>query len=69
MNFADGRTDLLALAAGGHLGGYLGDAGMTNPTSLLAGALLVLAGADPVEVVAHADVVRTRMEARQYGTH
>jgi hypothetical protein len=68
QTLADGRTDLLALAAGGHLGGYLGDAGATNPTSLVAAAVLVLAGADAAAVVAYADAVRKRVEAPRYGT-
>lgn len=40
------RTDLLACAAGSHLGAYLGAPRTTHPHRLLAGALLVLAGAD-----------------------
>jgi hypothetical protein len=44
---AGARVDLLASAAGSHLGTYLGDPRATDPQRLLAGTLLVLAGADP----------------------
>jgi hypothetical protein len=41
------RADLLASAAGIHLGTYLGSPRTTDPHRLLAGALLAIAGADP----------------------
>jgi len=43
---ADGRTDLLAAAAGAHLGTYLAEPRAADPHRLLAGTLLILAGAD-----------------------
>lgn len=43
---AGSRADLLASAAGSHLGAYLGSPRTTHPHRLLAGALCVLAGAD-----------------------
>lgn len=63
-----GRTDLMAVAAGRILGGYLGEPQITNPARFLAAAYLVVAGADPALVVEHVDVVRRRVQAPRYGT-
>ena len=65
---ADGRADLLALAAGSVLGGYLGDPCATHPVDVYAAGLLILAGADPAQIVAHVDDVRRAVEAPRYGT-
>jgi hypothetical protein len=43
---AEGRADLLAAAAGSQIGTYLASPRTTDPHRLLAGALLVMAGAD-----------------------
>ncbi len=43
---AEGRADLLASAAGSQIGSYLASPRKTDPHQLLAGTLLVLAGAD-----------------------
>ena len=43
---AEGRADLLASAAGSQIGTYLASPRTTDPYHLLAGTLLVLAGAD-----------------------
>ena len=43
---AAGRADLLASAAGSQIGTYLSSPRTTDPYHLLAGTLLVLAGAD-----------------------
>lgn len=43
---AEGRADLLASAAGSQIGTYLASPRTTDPRHLLAGTLLVLAGAD-----------------------
>lgn len=50
---ADGRTDLLAKAAGDLLGGYLANPGMSNPATTKMVAMLVDAGAD-VDLIAPA---------------
>lgn len=65
---ADGRTDLLAMAAGSVLGGYLGAPRTTHPVDVYAAGLLILAGADPSKIVAHVDDVRRAVEAPRYGT-
>lgn len=65
---ADGRADLLAIAAGTVLGGYLGEPGMSHPGDVYAASLLILAGADPDKIVAHVDDVRRAVEAPRYGT-
>jgi hypothetical protein len=44
---AGDRADLLASAAGSQIGTYLASPRTTDPHRLLAGALLILAGADP----------------------
>jgi hypothetical protein len=64
-SLAAGRADLLANAAGLHLGGYLASATTEHPAIPYAAALLVLAGADPERVAASAD--RARQNAR--GSH
>ena len=57
------RADLLASAAGSHLGAYLGSPRTTHPHRLLAGALLVLAGAD-------VDLIEDEIEAvRSWAQH
>ena len=43
---SDGRADLLASAAGSQIGTYLATPRTTDPNQLLAGTLLILAGAD-----------------------
>lgn len=53
---AEGRADLLASAAGSQIGTYLGSPRTTDPHRLIAGALLVLAGAD-------ADLVEDAVES------
>lgn len=64
---ADGRTDLLATAAGSVLGGYLGAPCSTHPVDVYAAGLLILAGADPAKIVAHVDDVRRAVEAPRRG--
>ena len=44
---AEGRADLLASAAGSQIGTYLASPRKTDPNHLLAGTLLVMAGAKP----------------------
>jgi hypothetical protein len=63
---ADGRSDLLAKAAGGKLGGFMGSPGMTNPNDVLAAAYLLLAGADPEVARDETDVVRRRVGLSPY---
>lgn len=63
---ADGRHDLLAQAAGGKLGGFMGSPGMTNPNDVLAAAYLLLAGADPEIARDEADTVRERLKSSSY---
>jgi hypothetical protein len=65
---AGGRTDLLAVAAGSVLGGYLGAPTTSHPQDVYAAGLLILAGADPARIVAHVDDVRRAVEAPRYGT-
>lgn len=65
---ADGRRDLLAVAAGSVLGGYLGAPRSTHPADVYAADLLILAGADPSQIVAHVDDVRRAVEKPRYGT-
>ena len=55
---AAGRADLLAVAAGSILGGYLSRPGMSHPQAVYAVALLVLAGADVDLIVEHVDRAR-----------
>lgn len=57
---AQGRSDLLAEAAGMAIGGYLAAPGMNDPRTLRAGWLLVAAGADPTLVTGHVDATRAR---------
>lgn len=57
---AGGRGDLLALAAGRSLGGFLASPGLQHPGDLHIAAILLEAGADPRLVVVHAD------DAREY---
>ena len=45
-HMAEGRADLLASAAGSQIGTYLGSPRKADPNHLLAGTLLLLAGAD-----------------------
>jgi hypothetical protein len=63
---AAGRADLLARAAGGKLGGFMGQPGMTNPNDVLAAAYLLLAGADPEIARDETDVVRARVGSSPY---
>jgi hypothetical protein len=63
---ANGRSDLLAKAAGGKLGGFMGSPGMTNPNDVLAAAYLLLAGADPEAARDESDVVRRRVGSSPY---
>lgn len=49
---SDGRPDLLAAAAASQLGTYIADPHATDPNHVLAGALLLLAGAD-TDLVTH----------------
>jgi hypothetical protein len=63
---AEGRGDLLAKAAGGKLGGFMGQPGMTNPNDVLAAAYLLLAGADPEVARDEADKVRARVASSPY---
>ena len=58
---ADGRADLLAIAAGGLLGSYLARATVTDPRLVRAAALLVEAGADPSRTVRETDEIRCRV--------
>lgn len=58
---ADGRTDLLAIAAGGLLGSYLARASVTDPRMVRAAALLIDAGADPSRTAAETDEVRRQV--------
>lgn len=57
-----GRSDLLAKAGGGLLGGWLGAPGETNPNRVWAAALLILAGADPRLVTESVDQSRSNIE-------
>lgn len=57
---AAGRSDLLAEAAGTHIGGWLARPGTTDPARMLSAAWLLLAGADPNLALEHAEVVRLR---------
>ncbi len=52
---AGGRSDLLAKAAGRIIGGWLAAPGMSHPSLLRAGLLLVEAGADPTQVTRWVD--------------
>lgn len=58
---ADGRADLLASAAGSQIGTYLASPRSADPYHLLAGTLLVLAGADT-------DLVEDAVEAARRWT-
>jgi hypothetical protein len=66
QRLATGRDDLLAKAAGGKLGGFMGQPGMTNPNDVLAAAYLLLAGADPEVARDEADRVRARVGSSPY---
>lgn len=68
-DIAAGRRDLMASAAGSILGGYLGGPGTCNPVDVYSAGLLILAGADPDEIVAHVDDIRAAVQAPRYGTH
>ena len=57
-SLAGPRPDLLSKAAGSHLGAYLGSPSTTHPHRLLAGALLVLAGADADLLESEIETVR-----------
>jgi len=67
QNNRRGRTDLLAVAAGSVLGGYLGAPGSTHPADVYAAGLLILTGADPERIAAHVDDVRRAVETPRYG--
>ncbi len=58
---ADGHADLLASAAGSQIGTYLASPRSADPYHLLAGTLLVLAGADT-------DLVEDAVEAARRWT-
>lgn len=60
VEMANGRSDLLAGAAGQILGSYLNRPGSTHPQMIYAVALLVLAGADVERLVEHVDQARER---------
>lgn len=66
-DLAGDRTDLLAKACGGALGGYLGHP-MTNPLELAAAYLLALAGAEKHHgvMVAAADAARRNVGGSAY---
>lgn len=66
---AGGRRDLMAAAAGSILGGYLGEPGVSNPVDVYSAGLLILAGADPDQIVEQVDDVRAVVQASRYGTH
>lgn len=57
---AQGRSDLLALACGQLLGGFLATPGSHHPADLQAPAFLFEAGADPRLVTGFADEARRR---------
>lgn len=63
---ANGRADLLAKAAAGHLGGYLASPGMSDPSSVTIAGLLVQAGADPTIIAAEVDRVRRNASGSAY---
>lgn len=65
---AAGRSDLLAVAAGSILGGYLGAPRTTQLVDVYAAGLLILAEVDPSQIVAYVDDVRRAIEAPRYGT-
>lgn len=65
---ADGRGDLLALACGRALGGFLALPGMHHPGDLHAPALLLEAGADPDLVAVHADQAREHARRNHHTT-
>ena len=62
------RTDLLASAAGSHIGAYLGASRTTHPHRLLAGALLVRAGADTDLIDDEIELVRRWVQRPRYET-
>lgn len=65
---AGGREDLVANALGSKVGGWVGDAGMSNPQQLVAAALLAHLAFD-VDVFKEAfDDVRAAVEKPRYGT-
>lgn len=65
---AGGRADLLALACGRALGGFLALPGMHHPGDLQAPALLLEAGADPALVPVHADQARQHARRNHHTT-
>jgi hypothetical protein len=58
QELADGRGDLLALACGRALGGFLALPGSAHPGDLQVPALLLEAGADWTTIAAHTDEAR-----------
>ncbi len=58
QELAGGRGDLLALACGRALGGFLAQPGTAHPGDLQVPALLHEAGADWTTIAAHADEAR-----------
>ena len=66
-DLAGQRTDLLASAAGSHLGAYLGAPRTTHPHRLLAGALLVRAGADADLIEREVEQVRNWVRRPAHG--
>jgi hypothetical protein len=65
-SLAGDRVDLLAKAAGLHLGGYLANPATEHPAIPYAAALLVLAGADPEQVASSADTARRNAGGSHY---
>lgn len=63
---ANGRADLLATAAAGHLGGYLAAPGMCHPATVTIAGYLVQAGADPEAITAAVDRIRRNASSSHY---
>jgi len=61
QTLAAGRSDLLASAAGAQIGAYLAEPRAADPHRLLAGTLLILAGADQ-------DLIEEEVEAARRWT-
>jgi hypothetical protein len=61
-----GRADLLAIAAGNHLGGYLASPGMSHPATVTIAGYLIQAGADPQTITAEVDRVRKNVNRSGY---
>lgn len=63
---ADGRADLLATAAAGHLGGYLAAPGMRHPATITIAGYLIQAGADTDTIAAETDRIRKNAAGSAY---